>query len=196
MGIAHSSSPTRLAARYIGGNFLYALRADTSDGFELCPADACEVVPEAPKFTIDPDFDHPLVAKYQRFLKSHSIHVAGVEFIVDETETDYTYDINTNTNHNAGAEALVSINGMRALARYLGAELSRLTIAAENRCDALASRAVYLPKRSAHCLWRDQRLVFVRPARAGAHDDPKHERPQASQKIYRYSSRGASRRSL
>ncbi len=28
---------------FVGGRFLYAVRVDTSDGFELCQADACRV---------------------------------------------------------------------------------------------------------------------------------------------------------
>ena len=47
-------------AEFVGGRFLYAVEVDTSDGFELCPADACAIgdancpVGEAPreKFTI------------------------------------------------------------------------------------------------------------------------------------------------
>ena len=47
-------------AEFVGGRFLYAVEVDTSDGFELCPADACAVgdatcpVGEAPRdrFTI------------------------------------------------------------------------------------------------------------------------------------------------
>ncbi|WP_354470917.1 ATP-grasp domain-containing protein [Lysinibacillus parviboronicapiens] len=28
---------------FVGGKFLYAVRVDTSDGFELCPAEACQI---------------------------------------------------------------------------------------------------------------------------------------------------------
>src|SRR5207237_4061973 len=30
-------------AEFVGGRFLYAVEVDTSDGFELCPADACAI---------------------------------------------------------------------------------------------------------------------------------------------------------
>ena len=42
-------------AEFVGGRFLYAVEVDTSDGFELCPADACAIgdancpVGEAPR---------------------------------------------------------------------------------------------------------------------------------------------------
>jgi len=52
--------PVITRAEFVGGRFLYAVEVDTSEGFELCPADACAVgdancpVGEAPrdKFTI------------------------------------------------------------------------------------------------------------------------------------------------
>src|SRR5690606_31614856 len=87
---------TRLAS--IGGRFHYAVRVDTSEGLELCPADAC-VLPEAalcpagpsnetgagrpPKFRIAYGFRHALIGRLERFLAAHGIEVAGVGFIVD-----------------------------------------------------------------------------------------------------------------
>src|SRR5258708_6161726 len=55
---------------FVGGKFLYAVRVDTTLGFELCPADVCEVgdamcpvgerpADTAPRFEIVPDFRHP-----------------------------------------------------------------------------------------------------------------------------------------
>ncbi len=28
---------------FVGGQFVYAVKVDTSEGFELCPADACSI---------------------------------------------------------------------------------------------------------------------------------------------------------
>ena len=119
---------------FVGGRFLYAVRVDTSEGFELCPADACRVndslgsigEPAPPLFDIIRDFQHPLVESYARFLAANRIHIAGVEFIVDRRGEVYTYDINTNTNYNAEAEAAAGVSGMRTIANYLSAELARL----------------------------------------------------------------------
>ena len=36
-------APFITRAEFVGGRFLYAVEVDTSDGFELCPADACAV---------------------------------------------------------------------------------------------------------------------------------------------------------
>ena len=120
---------------FVGGRFLYAVRVDTSQGFELCPADACRVEAEGAfcpadgaeggLFRIVEDFRHELVAQYERFLAANGIHIAGVEFIVDRRGTAHTYDVNTNTNYNSEAEAAAGLYGMRAVAAYLGAELEQ-----------------------------------------------------------------------
>lgn len=113
---------------FVGGELVYAVRVDSSQGFELCPADACRVddafcpVGEtAPAmFEIIPDFDHPLVPKWQAFLKANGIGVSGIEFIVDADGTPYTYDVNTNTNYNSDAETRAGLSAPTRLARYLG----------------------------------------------------------------------------
>ena len=125
---------------FVGGEFLYAVRVDTSLGFELCPADVCQVgeafcpVGEAtnppaaaPRFRIVPGFQSPLIAKYRRMLAENGIGIAGVEFIEDGAGTAYTYDVNTNTNYNPAAESEAGLYGMRAIAAYLGRELHALT---------------------------------------------------------------------
>ena len=111
---------------FVGGELLYAVRVDTSDGFELCPADACTLPGAArEKFEIIPDFESSLVAPYQAFLAANGIEVAGIEFIVDNEGTAFTYDVNTNTNYNGDAEARTGHSGMDAIARFLGRELAR-----------------------------------------------------------------------
>lgn len=128
---------------FVGGRFLYAVRVNTSDGFELCPADACredddhsENVP--PLFHIIEGFQNPLVSRYQHFLETNGIHIAGIEFILDRGGAVYTYDVNTNTNYNSEAEAETGISGMRAIAAYLGDELACLET---GRLDSRRARA-------------------------------------------------------
>jgi hypothetical protein len=121
---------------FVGGEFLYAVRVDTSLGFELCPADVCQVgdafcpagesAASVPRFRILPEFRHPIVEHYRRFLATNGIGIAGIEFIVDRQGQLYTYDVNTNTNYNADAEREAGIYGMRSIARYLGRELRDL----------------------------------------------------------------------
>lgn len=121
---------TRL--EFVGGAFMYAVRVDTLQGFELCPADVCNVgdafcptsdETEA-RFRVLEGFDHPLIERYTHFLKANGIHIAGVEFIVNSDGQAYTYDVNTNTNYNAEAEAKAGVSGMRSIAAYLGRELA------------------------------------------------------------------------
>jgi hypothetical protein len=121
-------------AEFIGGRFFYAVRVDTRAGFELCPADACQVgdafcptnEPATPRFDIIDAIDPALQRRYEAFLAANGIGIAGIEFIVDAEGTVYTYDVNTNTNYNGDAEARAGRYGMDAAARYLGQELTRL----------------------------------------------------------------------
>ena len=132
-------SPQQVITRveFVGGKFLYAVQVDTSLGFEICPADVCQIgdafcpagtapVSSAPRFKILQGFRHPIVPKYERFMASNGIGIAGIEFIADENGELYTYDVNTNTNYNSAAEAEAGMYGMRAIARFLGEELHRL----------------------------------------------------------------------
>lgn len=118
---------------FVGGKFMYAVRVDTSDGFQLCPADACQIgdlfcpvgesQPLRPKFEIIDDFSDPIIRLYEQVLTDNHIQVAGIEFIRDEAGEIYTYDINTNTNYNSDAEAIAGKAGMRQVALYLGSLL-------------------------------------------------------------------------
>ncbi|HEX4782335.1 MAG TPA: hypothetical protein VH301_16360 [Usitatibacter sp.] len=122
---------------FVGGDFLYAVRVDTSLGFELCPADVCEVgdamcpvgeqpSAQAPRFEVIEGFSHPIVERYQRVLAANDIEVAGVEFITDTAGELYTYDINTNTNYNSAAEERAGKYAMKSVAAFLGRELHSL----------------------------------------------------------------------
>ena len=112
---------------------MYAVRVDTSEGFELCPADVCEVgdafcptgEASGEKFQIIDGFAHALVPRYEALLATHGIDVAAFEFIVDARGQAYTYDINTNTNYNSQAEAHAKVCGMKTLAAFLTTELQR-----------------------------------------------------------------------
>jgi hypothetical protein len=127
--------PLITRAEFIGGQFIYAVEVDTSDGFELCPADACAVgyaacpATEEPraKFTIVDDIDAGLKSRYEAFLSANDISVAGIEFVTDSAGAVYTYDVNTNTNYNPDAERRAGRSAMTTLARYLGTELDRVS---------------------------------------------------------------------
>ena len=123
-----ASRPFIVRAEFIGGRFFYAVRVDTSQGFELCPADACRVDDEpGPMFEIIDGIERGLMRKYQAFLAANGIGIAGIEFVTDEEGRILTYDVNTNTNYNPEAEARAGKSGMGEIARYLGNELFRLS---------------------------------------------------------------------
>ncbi len=125
-------------AEFIGGRLLYAVRVDTSEGFELCPADACSIpegaacpaVAPGEKFRIVEGFAHPLVPRMEAFLAANGIGVGAIEFITDAAGGTFAYDVNTNTNYNAEAERRAGISATDALARHLLALLPRAAKAA------------------------------------------------------------------
>ncbi|TWT02379.1 RimK family alpha-L-glutamate ligase [Planomicrobium sp. CPCC 101079] len=123
---------------FVGGKFVYAVQVDTSEGFELCPADACSIedlfcpvgeqVEEKPKFQVVEGFNDPIIAKYEEFLRQNNITVAGIEFIRNSAGEIFTYDVNTNTNYNSDAEAAAGKFGMLELAKFLGKELKSVKV--------------------------------------------------------------------
>ncbi|MFE8696106.1 RimK family alpha-L-glutamate ligase [Cytobacillus sp. FJAT-53684] len=128
------SSITR--AEFVGGKYVYSVRVDTSEGFELCPADACQIgdlfcpvgeeVEIRPKFEIVEAVDHDLIERYEAFLKAVKIDVAGIECIKNAAGEIFTYDVNTNTNYNSEAETKAEKYGMLELAKFLREALERI----------------------------------------------------------------------
>ena len=117
---------------FINGKFLYAVQVDASDGFELCPADACNVNdkfcptnPDGNKFMILNNYKNPEIKKYEDLLKSNGIEIAGIEYIKSKDRTHYSYDINTNTNYNLIAERKNNLKGMDSIAAFLYDELKK-----------------------------------------------------------------------
>jgi glutathione synthase/RimK-type ligase-like ATP-grasp enzyme len=136
-----AAEPFITRAEFIGGKFHYAVKVDTSEGFELCPSDACAVeeafcpaAPEAvsdparPKFQIIKDFSDPIIARIERVLEASGVEVAGVEFIREPDGGLFVYDINSNTNYNNAAERAAGVPEIAParLARFLGEELKRV----------------------------------------------------------------------
>ncbi|EGA90859.1 RimK domain protein ATP-grasp [Planococcus donghaensis MPA1U2] len=130
--------PLITRCEFVGGKFVYAVQVDTSEGFELCPADACRIdelmcpdgeqTEEKPKFQIVEGFNDSIIEKYEEFLRDNEIAVAGIEFIRNSDGDIFTYDVNTNTNYNADAEAVAGKYGMLELAQLLGKELKKSSV--------------------------------------------------------------------
>ena len=132
------ADPFIIRNEFVAGKHLYSVKVDTSGGFELCPADACEISAaacpagdeaNAPNtFKVLDGFTHPDIPAFEKMLRGEGIEIAGVEFLFDDKGQAWTYDININTNYNGPAEAQAGIAGtgragMMAVASFLG-ELS------------------------------------------------------------------------
>jgi hypothetical protein len=124
-----AARPQITRAEIVGGEFVYAITADTArGGFQLCPADACAI--DAPGlaaqsepaslFALRAGFDDPIIGRYEAFAASHGIEIAGFEFIETTGGRLVTYDINTTTNYNAAIEAEAQRPALPAVADYLG----------------------------------------------------------------------------
>lgn len=129
-----SPEPFIIRHEFIGGKFLYGVKVDTSEGFELCPADACSIeemfcptdsqaTTVKAKFEILENYHPEFIPQYEEFLAANNIQVAGIEAIQDAGGNIYTYDVNTNTNYNSDAEAIANQFAMLELAKYLQRKL-------------------------------------------------------------------------
>lgn len=139
------AEPYIIRNEFAGGKFLYSVRVDTSGGFELCPADACEIDPLTgrpighepgaledeppsnapdPRFEILPEFTHPLHSRYEALIADAGIEICGIEMLQSKGGETFTYDINVNTNYNQQAETTAGLpnerRGMHRVAAYLG----------------------------------------------------------------------------
>ncbi len=126
-----ASEPYIVRCEFVGGRFLYAVKVATDEGFELCPADICQIgddfcpvsqAPQTNKFSITDELNNDAFIKQAEcFLNQNRIGIAGIEVIRDKQGQLYAYDVNTNTNYNAPAEieAGLELSGMDAIAKYL-----------------------------------------------------------------------------
>ncbi len=115
----------------VDGRFLYAIRSSTAQGFELCPADACQIdegafcpapgaegEPEEERFQLRPEVtaSDDLVRELVAFTRDHELGLAGIEFVEDREGRRWVYDINGTSNYNAAVEARHGVSGMGAVA--------------------------------------------------------------------------------
>jgi len=137
---------------FIGGRFYYQVDVDTTEGFELCPADNCDIVDRfcptgdtPPQEAADPTSavarqkfvlaagppELGLVARLERFFRENDAEIAAAEYVENAQGERFVYDINMNTNYNRQAEldAGGARLGMERVAEFLGAELARLSAA-------------------------------------------------------------------
>jgi hypothetical protein len=118
-----AAEPVITRVELVGGEYVYAITADTArGGFELCPADACaaDQAPGTGLFALRTAFDHPIIGRYADFAHREGIEIAGFEFIETVDGRMVTYDVNTTTNYNAGIEAIAPRSALPAVAGFFG----------------------------------------------------------------------------
>jgi hypothetical protein len=110
----------------VGYEYVYAITADTErGGFQLCPADACELdefgqPKQTPSlFALREGFQAPVIDQVLGFARKYKLEVAGFEFIEAADGRTVVYDVNTNTNYNPDVEATAPKSGPAELAKYL-----------------------------------------------------------------------------
>lgn len=126
------SAPLKSIIRmeFINYKLYYAVEVDTSEGFELCPAESCETLRNSTlrnraKFSILKNFVIKNLSSYESFLEENNIGVAGIEVIENEHGDLYTYDVNMTTNYNSEAESLAKKNASLELAYHLKSLLTK-----------------------------------------------------------------------
>ena len=123
-------SKTIIRMEFINYKLYYAVEVDTSEGFELCPAESCETLRNSTlrnraKFSILKNFVIKNLSSYESFLEENNIGVAGIEVIENEHGDLYTYDVNMTTNYNSEAESLAKKNASLELAYHLKSLLTK-----------------------------------------------------------------------
>jgi glutathione synthase/RimK-type ligase-like ATP-grasp enzyme len=110
----------------VGFEYIYAVTADTErGGFQLCPADACEMDEDGqPKqaaslFALREGFHGPVVDQVVAFARKYNLEIAGFEFIESVDGRTVVYDVNTNTNYNPDVENVAPYSGPGSVAAYL-----------------------------------------------------------------------------
>ena len=122
----------------LGGEYLYAIRIvrDTQAGFNLCPADICQVPDgvhapstdlgacpvSAPAGLTVSRFDAPAEAieTVIRLARAASIDVGGVEYLVSKADGRlYYYDVNSTSNFVANAEAVLGCDPTARFADFI-----------------------------------------------------------------------------
>ncbi len=125
-----------IRVEFVDKKFLYAVKVNTENGFELCPADECNVddfnlqikenfsSKSKLKFKIVENFlsfsfSNHIIMKMQELMQNVGIDIASFEFILDENNDVFVYDINVNTNYNSNAEKNTPYSGTFSVADFL-----------------------------------------------------------------------------
>lgn len=120
----------------VDGKLLYALHSSTTQGFELCPADGCQMERRglsqavcevgSSLFTYLPNFEHEVLDSYLKLARENNFDLVGIEFVEDANGIAYTYDINLTTNYSPEVEKASGHKGKRAFQKMIRRRLNRM----------------------------------------------------------------------
>ena len=125
-----------IRVEFVDKKFLYAVKVNTESGFELCPADECNIdafdlnnkesfsSKSKSKFKIIENFSsfsfaNNVIKKMQKLMHNVGIDIASFEIILDKNNDFFVYDINVNTNYNFTAEKNTPHSGTVSVAEFL-----------------------------------------------------------------------------
>lgn len=120
----------------VDGKLLYALHSSTAQGFELCPADACQLERRGLSqavcevggslFTYLPDFEHEVLGPYLKLARENHFDLVGIEFVEGENGVAYTYDINLTTNYSPDVEKASGQKARQAFQKLVADRLKKI----------------------------------------------------------------------
>ena len=111
----------------LGGRFLYAIEVDGGGGFDLCPADACQVPGTAITMTATTPAPE-LIDAAERIARTMNMDVGGVEVMIDDRDgTPRFYDINGFSNFVANPLDVLGWDPHERLVDWLEDIIERVT---------------------------------------------------------------------
>ena len=114
----------------LDGQLLYALRVYPTEGFNLCPADACEVDAahtSQARFELNPQLAPHTLDAILGLFTSLGLDFGSIEFLTGPDGADYFYDLNLNSNYRTQIPGINHFDPWGTLADYLGAQLEAAT---------------------------------------------------------------------
>ena len=131
-----ATAPVITRVEIVGGEFQFAMNADASHGFDLCPADSCAEADEpamacpalsdtSGRFWLREDVSEALIDRYVDFAHANEIDVVGIEFVEDLEGNAITYDVNGTTNYSQRLAHKHGVNGPAAIVDLLAEEMRR-----------------------------------------------------------------------
>ena len=115
----------------LDSRLLYALQVYPTEGFNLCPADACEVdATDASqvRFYLNKNMDAQVLDAILSLFTSLGLDFGSIEFLAGADGTNYFYDLNLNSNYRTEIPGEDHFDTWGRLADYLAAQLEAVSV--------------------------------------------------------------------